>query len=127
MTSKNIISTVVISLFVFGFVFLTLPEKGYSGTGIPTFPPVIGGCCQYLEIAEAGSACAEVVFEQCPAPPPGFAFDDFRTGESCVVETGRCERPAADVPTLSEWGLIAMAGILGIVGFMIIRRRKQVA
>ncbi|MCH7519625.1 MAG: IPTL-CTERM sorting domain-containing protein, partial [Candidatus Dadabacteria bacterium] len=31
------------------------------------------------------------------------------------------------VPTLSEWGLIAMAGILGIVGFMVMRRRKAVA
>lgn len=29
-----------------------------------------------------------------------------------------------EIPTLSEWGLIAMAGILGIVGFMVIRRRK---
>lgn len=29
------------------------------------------------------------------------------------------------IPTLSEWGLIAMAGILGIVGFMVIRRRKK--
>jgi len=29
-----------------------------------------------------------------------------------------------DVPTLSEWGLIAMAGILGLVGFMVIRKRK---
>ncbi|MCH7519819.1 MAG: IPTL-CTERM sorting domain-containing protein, partial [Candidatus Dadabacteria bacterium] len=32
-----------------------------------------------------------------------------------------------NIPTLSEWGLIAMAGILGIVGivgFMVIRRRK---
>jgi len=28
------------------------------------------------------------------------------------------------IPTLSEWGLIAMAGILGIVGFMVMRRRK---
>jgi len=28
------------------------------------------------------------------------------------------------IPTLSEWGLIAMAGILGIVGFLVIRRRK---
>jgi len=27
------------------------------------------------------------------------------------------------IPTLSEWGLIAMAGILGIVGFMVLRRR----
>ena len=29
-----------------------------------------------------------------------------------------------NVPTLSEWGIIAMAGILGMVGFMVIRRRK---
>ncbi len=31
------------------------------------------------------------------------------------------------VPTLSQWGLIAMAGILGIIGFMVIRRRKVTA
>jgi len=32
------------------------------------------------------------------------------------------------IPTLSEWGLIAMAGILGIVGFiMVIKRRKLMA
>jgi len=32
-----------------------------------------------------------------------------------------------EVPTLSQWGLIAMAGILGLVGFMIIRKRKVIA
>jgi hypothetical protein len=32
-----------------------------------------------------------------------------------------------NVPTLSEWGLIAMAGILGIIGFMVIRRKKASA
>lgn len=32
--------------------------------------------------------------------------------------------PPAPIPTLSEWGLITMAGILGIIGFMVIRRRK---
>jgi len=31
------------------------------------------------------------------------------------------------IPTLSEWGLIAMAAILGIVGFMVMRRRKVTA
>jgi hypothetical protein len=31
------------------------------------------------------------------------------------------------IPTLSEWGLIAMAGLMGIVGFMVIRRRKLTA
>jgi len=37
------------------------------------------------------------------------------------------EPVSAQVPTLSEWGLIAMASILGIVGFMVIRRRKVTA
>jgi hypothetical protein len=39
-----------------------------------------------------------------------------------------CEPPppsTAQVPTLSEWGMIAMVGILGIVGFMVIRRKKN--
>ena len=32
-----------------------------------------------------------------------------------------------NVPTLTEWGLIALAGILGLVGLMVIRRRKVTA
>ncbi|MCK5391270.1 MAG: IPTL-CTERM sorting domain-containing protein [Deltaproteobacteria bacterium] len=42
-----------------------------------------------------------------------------------------CQVPppvVTEIPTLSEWGLIAMSGILGIVGFiMVIRRRKVTA
>jgi len=30
----------------------------------------------------------------------------------------------SSVPTLSQWGLISMAGLLGFVGFMVMRRRK---
>ncbi|OGE20215.1 MAG: hypothetical protein A3J42_03820 [Candidatus Dadabacteria bacterium RIFCSPHIGHO2_12_FULL_53_21] len=41
-----------------------------------------------------------------------------------IVYTGRGERA---IPTLSEWGLIAMAGLMGIVGFIVIRRRKVAA
>jgi hypothetical protein len=37
------------------------------------------------------------------------------------------ELDASDVPTLSQLGLIAMAGILGIVGFIVMRRRKATA
>jgi len=33
----------------------------------------------------------------------------------------------SQIPTLSEWGLITMAGISGIVGFMVMRRRKATA
>jgi hypothetical protein len=32
--------------------------------------------------------------------------------------------PAAQVSILTQWGFISMAGTLGIVGFMVIRRRK---
>ena len=34
---------------------------------------------------------------------------------------------ARPIPTLSEWGLIAMAGVLGIIGLLAIRRRKATA
>ena len=40
-----------------------------------------------------------------------------------------CSPPVTptSIPTLNLWGLIAMAGILGIVGFMVMRRRKVAA
>jgi hypothetical protein len=31
---------------------------------------------------------------------------------------------ATDIPTISEWGLITTAGLLGFIGLMVIRRRK---
>jgi hypothetical protein len=34
------------------------------------------------------------------------------------------QQQVTGIPTLSEWGLIAMAGILGIAGFFMIRRRR---
>jgi hypothetical protein len=37
---------------------------------------------------------------------------------------GQC---STSVPTLSEWSLIVMAGMLGIVGFMVMRRREITA
>ena len=38
---------------------------------------------------------------------------------------GICEITSpSQIPTLSEWGLIALAGILGIVGFIFMRRKK---
>ena len=38
-----------------------------------------------------------------------------------------CISSARSIPTLSEWGLIAMAGVLGLIGLMAIRRRKVTA
>jgi len=45
--------------------------------------------------------------------------DDDSIGGFRLIEGGNLP-----IPTLSEWGLIAMAGVLGIVGFLVMRRRK---
>jgi IPTL-CTERM motif len=105
---KNRISLFVATFLIIGFFFLALPEKGYSG--IPT------ECCQST---------------------PTTCFDANGGGLACVVPfqegavciDGMCTSPQVinAVPTLSELGLIAMASILGLVGFMVIRRRKVTA
>jgi hypothetical protein len=79
--------------------------------------------------------------------PPGWIFDKVECTESQGILineipngiTISCETPdevatctftnvrAAPIPTLSEWGLIAMAGVLGIVGYLVIRRKKATA
>ena len=38
-----------------------------------------------------------------------------------------CALSPRSVPAMSEWGLIAMAAVLGILGFMVIRRRQAAA
>jgi hypothetical protein len=47
-----------------------------------------------------------------------FAID----GVTCISEGG-----TANIPTLGEWGMIAMAGILGLAGLMFARRRRAFA
>ena len=44
--------------------------------------------------------------------------------EMLVAElSGGAPVPVRPIPTLSEWGMIAMAGILGLAGLMVVRRR----
>jgi hypothetical protein len=44
-----------------------------------------------------------------------FSIDDVRCGESV----------SANIPTLGEWGMIAMAGALGLAGLIFARRRRS--
>lgn len=52
-----------------------------------------------------------------------FAIDSV----SCTVEDLGGEEEISSVPTLSEWGLISIAAILGTVGFIVMRRKKVAA
>jgi len=73
-----------------------------------------------------------------PTCPSGLRTQIDDQGIPCESEDSNSRRaicpceplpppPPTNVPTLSEWGLIIMASILGITGFMVIRRRKITA
>jgi len=75
------------------------------------------GCCVISE----GNCIDGPGFEECDLDFESLAW--FQ-GAQCS-EVPECEvNVVSAVPTLSEWGLIAMVAVLGIVGFLVIRRRK---
>ena len=118
MISKKSITTFVASFLIIGFFFLALPQNGFTQEIEP-------GCCQY-GIEEGTRSCLDTG-GLCNKPEPPTSFDGFFPGETCNEETGFCSNFVSEVPTLSEWGLIAMAGVLGVVGFMVVRRKRVTA
>lgn len=114
MVAKNIFSLFVATFFIAGFFILALPEKGFSGAPIPPTGCCIGPNDECVNLGGGIVACqvGSVVDNGiCTVEGPGGICSD------AIPES-------TPIPTLSEWGLIAMAGVLGIVGFMIIRKRK---
>lgn len=103
----------VVAFLTFGFFFLGLTEEGFSGFSTDV------DCCQ-------GEGQCEDTIDN-----PNFICisDDVVENAFCNQDTDLCELipVVSNIPTLNEWGLIAMAGILGIAGFLIIRRRKAAA
>ncbi len=65
-------------------------------------------------------------FQSVCFAPIGAGFQVSSAGEEnpAFVCAAMLVRP---IPTLSEWGLIAMAGVLGIVGLLVLRRRNVTA
>lgn len=54
-------------------------------------------------------------------------FTDCLEPNTSAICTFINSRTPRNIPTLSEWGVVAMAGILGIVGLMVMRRRNLTA
>lgn len=105
MSIRNQVCTFLLSLLVIGFLFLSIPEKGFAGLANLT-------CCQV-----APDECFDLTIDG-----PLCLVEDGRPG-SCNEEVGLCQVGTA-IPTLNEWGLITVAIALGIVGFAFYRRRK---
>ena len=88
-----------------------------------------------------GARCGDsLITDGCCVTEQGVCFDDetaqecsgnIAGGEIWVSQTSCSEVPqcndVSNVPTLSEWGLIAMAAILGFIGLFMVLRKKVTA
>ncbi|MGH7807690.1 MAG: IPTL-CTERM sorting domain-containing protein [Thermodesulfobacteriota bacterium] len=68
-------------------------------------------------------------FDGCPANHRTLMDDQgIPCGPESRLSICPCELPLPSaIPTLTEWGLIAMAGLLGIIGFLVKRKKKITA
>jgi len=101
----GVFDTVQISNFAFACIE---DEFGNHTVGGGLIPPLF---------CSTASACPE--FHRTDMDEVGVPC-----GPDSIRSICPCIEGVRPIPTLSEWGLIAMAGILGIVGFMVMRRRK---
>ncbi len=107
---RNQVSLFIVTFLICGFFFLASPEVGFSG-----MPPIEVGCCQ-LE-----GSCSDT-----SEGPIICRTEDFIEGALCNDDIGLCTQES-NIPTLSEWGLIAMAGVLGVIGLIVAARRRKAA
>ena len=74
-------------------------------------PAPFSGCCQFQ------NSCETLSQDACIADPTSM---EFFINEQCEPGSLTCpsfvvgDSEPSNIPTLSQWGLIAMAGILGI-------------
>ena len=89
-----------------------------DGCGIAPLP--LEGCC----VIEPGE-CEITTEDSCVELGGVYQGDNV----SCdgIDECLAPPPPVRNVPTISQWGMIVVAGLLGIVGFMVIRRKKVTA
>ena len=100
---------------IISLILLALVQNGFAG-----FDTIAINCCQISE-----NECADNSEGPILCMEGNLQEDAF-----CDESSGRCRteltpiQKVNPIPTLTELGVIAMAGILGIVAFIAIRRRK---
>lgn len=133
--NKNQIIIFIITFLIAGFFLVCKPEIGFSGSTTPGGPP----CCLFdpgvgptgtrvcIGGAEAQGQCES---STCIS---GDRFCEFFPNRECVLtgvdNLGACV-PPPQIPTLNQWGLFIMAGMLGlfaVTGLITMRRRSAVS
>ena len=121
----------------FGGTFILMdPGFPITGVGIDIGQTLIitedvvpeGWTLDSIECVEGTTNCGATSCLTATVDGNSVAFEciDNDTA-SCVFTNVRAPFVHREIPTLSQWGLITMAGLMGIAGFMIIRRRKVAA
>lgn len=115
MIFKRMTKMLIITLALTGYSFLAASEQSHAG-----FATIGDACCQ-LE-----GSCFDFGDQNPEAPPLACIAEDVVDNSTCNEQTGLCTPISAinTVPTLSKWGLIAMAAVLGIAGYIIVRRKR---
>lgn len=72
--------------------------------------------------SDAGSFAGVTITNNDPA---GITFDDLRLGEGAVVPPAP-STPALPVPTLSQWAILLLSVLFGLIGLAGIRHRHRV-
>ncbi|OGE23133.1 MAG: hypothetical protein A3J42_01265 [Candidatus Dadabacteria bacterium RIFCSPHIGHO2_12_FULL_53_21] len=115
MSNRNgYLVSVVFLLFTFIFLF-SAPDTGYSQGG--------GNCC----IAHPGLGCDDQQCQDAVCAADSFCCDtnwDGKCADRAQELCGNiCIGEFHPIPTFNEWGLIALAGVLGLFSLFVIRRR----
>ena len=111
------INLLLFCCLIISFLFLAYEHEGFAGVAI-----IDTDCCQISE-----NECADT------SEGPILCMEgDLQENAFCDENLGLCRTELTPIrgrpiPTLSEWGLIAMGGVLGIVALLILRRRRAAA
>ena len=131
MISKYRMGIFLASILTAGLFFLAIPDSSHAGS-------LFGGppCCE-IDIPEQGPICVggEEAFSACEQSETCAAFEcQLFEGSICEPlddseEFGICRQILLErnIPTLGEWGLIALVAVLGAAGYIVLRRRKSPA
>ena len=79
---------------------------------------------QVLNISDLGTGCA--IFAGGDGNGTETTFQDYVVCRELLIQRCNLQR-ISPIPTLSEWGLIAMAGVLGVFGLYAAMRRRKAA
>ena len=78
----------------------------------------------FLAVNEIGNVLGLNAF---PASENDLAQESYQTFMSNLMFEACSFKESAPIPTLSEWGLLAMAVVLGAIGLLSVRRRNAAA